>query len=71
MQYIVREPFLAIFEGDDRRFSFEELKAGHVVAVLHYQDRNGMVQVHYDGRVFAVFMRDLTNNCVEVKTAAQ
>ena len=69
MQHIVRQSFLALYEGHDRRFCFEELKPGHIVSVVHYQDRNGMVEVRYEGRVLTVFMRDIMGKCSRVDAA--
>ena len=66
MRYLVRSEFIALYEGEERRFSFERLSPGKCLDVVGSADRHNMVDIRYGSKILTVFMRDVLANCERV-----
>ena len=60
-QYRVSTPFLAVSPNEDSSFRFVTLERGAIIRVNveHTVPRSGLVDVLYEGRTVAAFMRDI------------
>jgi len=60
-QYRVSTPFLAVSPNEDSSCRFVTLERGAIIRVdvEHTGPPPGLVDVHYDGRPLAAFLRDI------------
>ena len=59
MTYCVHEPFLAVTDGRSKPFAFVTISAGATITVKGEVQQSGLVDVLYDDRIVAAFMRDI------------
>jgi hypothetical protein len=71
MRYIVREPFLAVCDDPPRRFTFVTAETGKSLTVLGEPNRSGLVDVRYEGKIIAAFMRDILARCERAEGHAE
>ena len=71
LQYVVHEPFLAVRDEPPHQFTFVTLEPGTTVLVRGEPHRSGLVDVEYDGRIVAAFMRDILAHCERVEAKAR
>ena len=59
MTYQAKEPLLGVRDHPTSEAGFVTIPAGSMLATTGEVQRSGFVDVVYDGRIVAVFMRDL------------
>lgn len=59
MTYQVQEPVLAVRNDQSKPFVFVTITEGSIITVQGEVQQSGLVDVLYDGRIVAVFMRDI------------
>lgn len=59
MTYRVHEPFIAVTDGQSRPFAFVTITKGSTITIKGEVQQSGLVDVLYEGKVVAAFMRDI------------
>jgi len=66
-----REPFLALRDEQLRHLAFFTFPAGAILTVRSEQNKQGMVEVAYEGKIYAAFMRDVKERCDQVQAQSE
>jgi hypothetical protein len=59
MTYCAREAFIAVRDEPPAPFAFTTITAGSTLRIIGQVQKSGLVDVLYDGRIVAAFMRDI------------
>jgi hypothetical protein len=68
MKYLVKTPFLAVYRAADGKSQFVNMEPGHVFT-LRGEEREGMINVLYQGRIVSVFVKDIEERSQKIKAA--
>jgi len=68
MKYRVKTPFLAVYRTTGGKSHFVNMEPGHLFT-LRGEERRGMINVLYQGRIVSVFVKDIEERAQKIKAA--
>lgn len=67
MKYRVKTPFLAVYRAHGKS-QFVNMEPGHAFT-LRGEERKGLINVLYQGRIVSVFVKDIEERAQKIKAA--
>ena len=61
---------MAVSDDPSQSFSFTTLRPGALIITVGSANKSGLVDIQYEEKTYAAFMRDIEDRCERVRTVS-